>query len=573
MAPRYVIAPLLCLAVACWPVAEAGATSSTLCVGAGAGCYGAIQVALDASHPGDTIVVGRGTFAGGLQVDHSVRIVGAGAARTIIRGGASVVTIGTAGAASEPTVRIAGVTITGGVTHSSPMSVPFVGEDGVFAAGGGIEIPPNVDFSGGATVTISRSVISGNRVAPTRTVPFGPPCPGGPCPFAAAFGGGIDSWGTLTLIDSSVRNNVVAGVASDADGAGIASHLAPLVLRHTTVNGNRALASRPNGRFAEGGGLFVEAGRLRIIGSVITGNSAVLRTNLPAFAGGGLIEMNANSGGLHVGNDVPTRIDHVAISDNVVRAVGRRSEPCAFDSAGLVNDSPLVMRHVLIARNRVTDVAKTLADVGSCGSAFDSDGGRATISHMRMVGNRSTVISRHGLAAAAGGFSVLGSSTHAFRLVTISDSVIEGNLAIARSGLGFAAAEGGGVFNNALLRLSRVVVRGNAASAFGPAGVEQGGGIWSGVLLTGPPVRLTLWHSLVTRNVLPGQPGIQRLGGGLFSAGELRLRGTPIFANLPDDCFGCGGGTAARSHAAGWLRLFAHGLGRSESRSPLHYTR
>jgi hypothetical protein len=124
-----------------------------------------------------------------------------------------------------------------------------------------------------------------------------------------------------------------------------------------------------------------------------------------------------------------------------------------------------------------------------------------------------------------------------------------------------------------LLRLDRVVVRGNVASAYGPAGVEQGGGIWRGVLLAGPPVRLTLWHSLVTRNVLPGRPGIQRLGGGLFSAGELRLRGTPIFANLPDDCFGCTGGAAARSPASDWLRLFAHGVGRPEPRSPLHFTR
>ena len=57
--------------------------------------------------------------------------------------------------------------------------------------------------------------------------------------------------------------------------------------------------------------------------------------------------------------------------------------------------------------------------------------------------------------------------------------------------------------NNALLGLNRVVVRGNAASVFGPAGVEQGGGIWSDVLLTGPPVRLTLWHSLVTQTCCP----------------------------------------------------------------------
>ena len=69
---------------------------------------------------------------------------------------------------------ISGVTITGGYATSSPESVPFVGQDGVIALGGGVEIPPNADFSGGADVTIANSLITGNRVAPTQTVPFGP---------------------------------------------------------------------------------------------------------------------------------------------------------------------------------------------------------------------------------------------------------------------------------------------------------------------------------------------------------------------------------------------------------------
>ena len=72
--------------------------------------------------------------------------------------------------------------------------MPFTGKEGVFAAGGGIEIPPNADFSGGATVKVNDSVIDGNRVAPSDTVPVGLPCPGGiDCPFAFAGGGGIDS--------------------------------------------------------------------------------------------------------------------------------------------------------------------------------------------------------------------------------------------------------------------------------------------------------------------------------------------------------------------------------------------
>jgi hypothetical protein len=529
------------VAVAAWlGAATTAQAGSTLCVGDGTGCYRTIQAALDASHNGDVIAIGGGTFHGGLHVTTDVRIVGAGASRTIIRGGASVITIGTFGATQEPTVSIAGVTITGGVAHSSPESIPFVGESNVLARGGGVEIPPNADFSGGATVTISRSVISRNRVAPTHALALGPPCPGGvKCPFAAAVGAGIDSWGTLTLVHSAVRDNLAAGLASDADGAGIASELAPLTLRDTVVAGNRAVATIPNGRFAEGGGVFVEGGRLRIVASVVTANHVSLRTNLPAFAGGELIDMNANSGGIHVGDGIPTFADHIAVTANSVLADGPQAEPCAFDSAMLVGDSPLVIHHALFAGNRVTGIVKTSADIGPCGSVLDSDGGGATISDVRIVGNVSTSISRSGSAAENGGLSILGSGNHPFRFVNVSEGLIRGNVAIARSATGSATVEGAGVFNNALLRLTDVTVTRNRGRAVGPTGVAEGGGIWSGVLLTGPPVRLVLRGDTISHNQLLQRPGITRRGGGLFSSSPLAIAKTAIFANSPDNCVGC----------------------------------
>src|SRR2546428_251754 len=160
-----------------------------------------------------------------------------------------------AAAKNGDTISIGAGTITGGVSRSSPMSTPFTGHEGVFAAGGGVEIPPNADFTGGATVTIANSVITGNRVAPTDTVgprpeqlPFWPICPTGPCPFAAAFGGGIDNWGTLTLTNSTVSNNRVgtaaglSDVASDAEGAGIHSTIGVLTISNSGITANRASA-------------------------------------------------------------------------------------------------------------------------------------------------------------------------------------------------------------------------------------------------------------------------------------------------------------------------------------------
>jgi pectin methylesterase-like acyl-CoA thioesterase len=68
--------------------------ADTLCVGDGSGCYSTLQAAVDAAHNGDTIRIDRGTFKGGVTVDVSVRIVGDGSDRTILKGGDSVLTIG-----------------------------------------------------------------------------------------------------------------------------------------------------------------------------------------------------------------------------------------------------------------------------------------------------------------------------------------------------------------------------------------------------------------------------------------------------------------------------------------------
>ena len=149
-----------------------------------------------------------------------------------------MLTIGSYGATTEPTVAISGVTITGGLAQTSPESIPFFGVPGVWATGGGVDIPPSADFSGGATVTISNSVITGNRADPTAEVDSGMPCPGfsdGECPYAAALGGGINSWGTLTLLNSTVSDNSVgsAGTSSDAEGAGICSAAGSVTLTNT----------------------------------------------------------------------------------------------------------------------------------------------------------------------------------------------------------------------------------------------------------------------------------------------------------------------------------------------------
>ena len=141
------------------------ALAATLCVG-GSGCYTSIQQALDHTQNGDTIRIDPGTFAGGVTISASASLMGAGAGKTIIQGGratptAPVIRIGIYLAASEPSVSISGVTITGGNNTSD--TDPF--DD----SGGGIKVEPPVGATAGTigpagTITIMNSVITGNSV-------------------------------------------------------------------------------------------------------------------------------------------------------------------------------------------------------------------------------------------------------------------------------------------------------------------------------------------------------------------------------------------------------------------------
>ena len=236
------------------------AEAAALCVGTASGCYSTIQAAVDAAHGGDSIAIGPGTYAGGVTIDVSVRLAGAGPA-TRISGGGPVVTIGSA--TSKPTVTIANVTITGGVTTTDPQSprcgpdVPTCGPGYTTATalGGGVEAFP------GTKVTILNSIVTANRAVPATSVPSVKAiCPGNvPCPASFGDAAGINDWGTMTLIGTIVSDNHAA--ANQSDGGGIAVEAgASLSLRASAVTGNSASAAPPTGRFAAGGGVYVDSG-------------------------------------------------------------------------------------------------------------------------------------------------------------------------------------------------------------------------------------------------------------------------------------------------------------------------
>jgi hypothetical protein len=522
------------------------AAATNLCVGAGAGCFSTLQAAVDAAHDGDTIHIGPGTFAGGVTIDKSVELVGAGAGSTIISGGGPVLTIGTFGAASEPTVTIAGVTITGGVTRSSPVSTPFTGQEGVFAAGGGVEIPPAADFAVGATVTMTNTVVTGNRVAPTETVasPSGARCPSGPCPFARAAGGGIDNWGTLTLTNSTVSNNRVgtaaglSDVASDAEGAGIYSTIGALTISNSAISGNRASASAPNGRFADSGALFLAGGTLTMSNSSVTNNSATLAAGFPSS-----VNMGVHAGAMHFSqNAQAATVSNTTISGNAATMTNSVGDSVA-DSAGLhtdidvsVNDHLLTLSNDVIANNHVTSTTVG----GSSGNADGSSGAgeiSGTLNNIRLTGNTVDVRSATGSASGEGG------GTH-FDGGTITNSLVTDNHVHVSSPLGDVAARGGGVDAAVGATLRNTTVSGNTVDASGKSGTVRGGGVFDAAFPDGPDGApggpLVLQNSSLTGNALTGSTSLILQGGGLYLENEpLTFANSVIANNSPDQCFGC----------------------------------
>jgi hypothetical protein len=532
---RLVMSVLVVVAVLLFgagPVMAGPTPDSTLKV-CPSGCpYSEIAPALAVAKSGDTIKLAAGTYAGGVTIAASVNLVGAGSASTIIRGGGPVLTIGTFGASGGPTVSIQGVTITGGVTRSSPQSASFTGEEGVLALGGGVEIPPNADFTGGATVTISNSAITGNRVAPTHALPLGPPCPDGPCPFASAAGGGIDTWGKLTLANTTVTGNLVGSasglstVASDAEGGAIKNWLNDLTISNTTISGNRASATAPNGRFADAGGVFVQGGGLTMSNSLVMNNTATLNASLPKG-----VDMLAIAGGIHIGGGASAAIRTTTISDNSASMTNTSGDAIAF-SGGVHTDVSFELSDDVIANNRVTSAALP----GSSGNAFgDSGAGEMSgkISNTRFTGNSVTVRSAAADAIASAGAAIFAGS--------MTNSVVSGNQVHGSSPHGSVFVAGGGLqAGDAGITLRSTTVSGNVGDARGLTGSAQGGGIFDVAVPDGPPGGpLVLTNSTVTRNVLTGGAAVTLQGGGVFARNPVTLTHSVIAGNTPDQCDGC----------------------------------
>jgi len=540
------------------PTAEAGPA----CIRVGGSCFTTLDSALAAAVDGDTVQVPAGTFAGGATITKSIALSGAGQRETTLRGGGPVLTVGAFGDPNPPTVTIRGLTITGGRTTTSALSQVLFGQDGPWAAGGGLAVPPSsFDFDTGelglgATVRLVDTTVEGNGAAPTATVDSGLPCPGGhDCPFALAAGGGIDTSGNLTLVHSVVRDNHagaasgITDLASDNEGGGIRSWAGTLTIKHSRIDDNSATGVAPNARFAEGGavfhggGFFPSGGSSRCATAESPANVAGLASGLPDEVDGVTIEQTAIGGGLQLTSEVPAiRIDHSTFSDNSVRATNTVGSATAF-AGGVLTNLPTDTRiaHSTWRGNHVS--ARTMGD--STGLAHADTAGlqlHGTLEHSRVREGTVSAVSAHGAAEAfAGGVWVL--RGRGVRGVEVRDNALS-----ATAASGVATVLGAGLLVDEApeepgqggRQMSDSRIRDNAGAATGRTTVLRGGGIYDALTSDNGPFGgpLALARVRVEKNRL--SPAATASGAGLFIQRQpLTLRDTRIRDNTPDQCVGC----------------------------------
>jgi CSLREA domain-containing protein len=350
----------------------------------------------------DTITLPAGTYiltiagtgenaaaTGDLDITDDVTIVGAGAAASIIDGGAldrvfdvigtpavdmSSLTIRNGaspgdggGMYNRGTLTLTDLTVSGNTANSgagiaseggavsltngtvSGNTANFDGAGIAIWAGGALTLTGSTvagntasDFAGGiansdgSPVTLTDSTVSGNT--------------------AGECGGGLDNWDSaLTLTDSTVSGNT-----ADGTGGGICSEGGPVTLTNTTVSGNSA---------ASGGGIDFLDDALTLVDSTISGNTASDGT------GGGIgnfdgtvvltnstISGNTTSvdgGGIH--NCGTATLTNTTVSGNDAAGVGGGIFEGCFDTLNLTN--------VTIADNTATSGGGIAVEAATGGSA------------------------------------------------------------------------------------------------------------------------------------------------------------------------------------------------------------
>ena len=120
--------------------------------------------------------------------------------------------------------------------------------------------------------------------------------------------------------------------------------------------------------------------------TLINDNRADLTSNLPAFVGDELLDIQSHAAGVLIANRVPSTIERSVFAGNVVTGRAPNAQAIVYDAALQVLDSPLTMRDTLVARNRVEADTLSTEETGPQGTAVELQGG-GTLTNVHIVGN------------------------------------------------------------------------------------------------------------------------------------------------------------------------------------------
>ena len=222
--------------------------------------------AISLASSGDSIMVAAATYSESLSIGFSLKVIGSGAATTIVDGGGGNQVV----AISKAThVTLSGLTIRNG---SAPL-------------GGGI--------GNSGTLTIIDSTVSGNTAQ-------------GSCgKYCLPAGGGIYNRGRLTVSHSTISGNNGAW-----GGGGI------LVVKSGTLVVNNSTISGNSSRYGGGMCIFPESGTVTVNNSTISGNSSYVGSG--AFIDGGTVTVNNSTISGNNGRGIDLERGTVTLQNTIV---------------------------------------------------------------------------------------------------------------------------------------------------------------------------------------------------------------------------------------------------------------
>jgi len=236
---------------------SASATADPSCAAASASNpFATVSGALACAGNGSTIVVGKGTFAGGFTISRNVTVRGAGSGTVIANPGATALSLTEVTVGSGHSVTLEDLTVNGEdetdvMASSGSLTITHsLIENGVGTTGGDVVMTPG---SGTAKLSILDSTISGGtglgasaggldiadatQSSPSRTTIVN-------STIADNQGGGIalGAWDALTVRDSTISGNQ-SGAGSAGAGLSVvhgAPGVSPVSLTNTILAGNIA---------------------------------------------------------------------------------------------------------------------------------------------------------------------------------------------------------------------------------------------------------------------------------------------------------------------------------------------